>query len=74
MTIEEEMVNEIRRLESEIDTIDMEMEKLHNKMLHLIGLRKKKEHDLHILRMNDFGEGEAQEFQTSLSRLLREKV
>ncbi len=72
MTLEEEMVNEIRRLESEIDTIDSEMEKLHNKMLHLIGLRKKKEHDLHILRMNDFGE--EQEVQTSLSRLLREKV
>lgn len=72
MSLEEEMVNEIRKLESEIDVLDMEMEKLHNKMLHLIGLRKKKEHDLRTLRMN-FGEDD-REIQMSLTRLLREKV
>ena len=50
MTIEEEMINEIRKLEKEIDSIDDELEKLHNKIIQLISARKKKEHDLRILR------------------------
>lgn len=74
MTIEEEMWNEIRKLENEINVIDIEMEKLHNKMLQLISMRKKKEHDMRILKMN-FAEGaEEREFQTSLARLLKERA
>ncbi len=71
MPIEEEMRREVARLEREIDLIDVEMEKLHNKILQLIAIRKKKEHDLRILR-GDYEEDK--EFQTTLARMLREKV
>ncbi|MBI2971884.1 MAG: hypothetical protein HYY37_05685 [Candidatus Aenigmarchaeota archaeon] len=72
MPLEEEMHREIARLEREIDLIDTEMEKLHSKILQFITLRKKKEHDLRILR-GSFAE-EDKEFQTTLARLLREKA
>ena len=72
MTIEEEMINEIRKLEKEIDSIDDELEKLHTKIIHLIAERKKKEHDLRILRAN-FDIGNDKDIQLTLERLLRER-
>ncbi len=74
MPLEEEMQLEIRRLESEIGTIDDELEKLHRKILGLFAIRKKKDHDLRVLRINFYGElPEDKEWQTTLSRLLREE-
>lgn len=75
MPLEEEMKAEIKKLENEIMVIDYELEKLHNKILQLITIRKKKEHDLRVLKAN-FGEAteEDHDFQTTLARLLREKV
>ncbi len=72
MTIEEEMRNEMRKLEREIDYIDDELQKFHNKIIHLISERKKKEHDLRILR-ETFELGEEKDIQTTLERLLRER-
>ncbi len=75
MPIEDEMRLEIRRLEKEISLIDNELEKLHNKMIHLIEIRKKNEHELKIFRAS-FGEdlGNDVQIQSNLARLLREKV
>ena len=72
MTLEEEMRNEIRRLERETDSIDDELEKLHSRIVQLIAIRKKKAHDLRILRAN-FELGEDKDIQTTLERLLRER-
>lgn len=74
MPIEEEMQLEIRRLEREIATIDEELEKLHKKILSLLMIRKKKDHDLRVLRTNFYGElPEDREWQTTLAKLLREE-
>lgn len=74
MPLEDEMKLEIRKLEKEISLIDDEMEKLHNKIIQLIMLRKKKEHDLKVLRVNFEDRGDDKEIQTSLAKLLREMV
>lgn len=71
MPFEEEMENEVKRLEKEISVIDEELEKLHTKILQLIMIRKKKDHDLKILK-RDFGEDE-KEFQTTLAKLLEKE-
>ncbi len=75
MPIEEEMQNEAVRLEREIDIIDKELEKLHSRIMQLMALRKKKDHDLHVLRYN-FGQETdyEREFQTTLAKLLEEKI
>ena len=72
MTLEEEMRNEIRKLERETDSIDEELEKLHTRIVQLMVTRKKKEHDLRILREN-FEMAEDKDIQTTLERLLRER-
>ena len=74
MPLEEEMRHEMRKLEKEIMLIDDELEKLHSQILHLIAIRKKKEHDLRILRQNFGEENDAAQIQTTLAKLLREKV
>ena len=74
MAIEEAMQLEIRRLEREIATIDEELEKLHRKILNLLAIKKKKDHDLNVLRINFYGElPEDKEWQTTLAKLLREE-
>ena len=75
MPLEEEMRSEIDRLENDIAVIDEELEKLHKKILQLLMLRKKKDHDLRVLKSN-FGEIpiEERDFQTTLARLLKEKI
>jgi hypothetical protein len=52
MALEEEMHNEIHKLEREIAAIDDEMQKLSTKVINLLNIKKKKEHDLRILREN----------------------
>jgi predicted nucleic acid-binding Zn-ribbon protein len=71
MPLEQEMQNEVRKLEREIYILDEELEKLHKKILQLIMIRKKKEHDLKILK-KDFSEDE-KEFQTTLAKLLEKE-
>ncbi len=71
MPLEQEMQNEVRKLEREIYILDEELEKLHRKILQIIMIRKKKEHDLKILK-KDFGEDE-KEFQTTLAKLLEKE-
>ena len=74
MPLEDEMKSEIDRLENEISIIDEELEKLHKKILQLLMIRKKKDHDLRVLKSN-FGDVSIErDFQTTLARLLREKV
>ena len=71
MPLEQEMQNEVKRLEKEIALIDEEMEKLHKKIVQLIMIRKKKDHDLKILK-SDFDEGD-RDFQTTLAKLLEKE-
>ena len=72
MTIEDEMKLEIKRIEQELSFLDDELEKLAEKMEKFILIRKKKERDLNILKMN-FGEAvESRDIQTTLARLLKE--
>ena len=66
------MRNEIRKLEKEIDSIDDDLEKMHTRIAQLISVRKKKEHDLRVLRAN-FDIGEEKDTQLTLERLLRER-
>ena len=74
MALEEQMRFEIRRLEKEISLLDDELEKLYNKMAHIHAIKRKKEHDLRILREN-FGEpSEDVEIQLTLANLLKEKI
>lgn len=75
MPLEEEMKTEIKKLENEIMALDYELEKMHSKILQLLTIRKKKDHDLRVLKAN-FGEitEEDRDYQTTLARLLREKV
>ena len=66
MAIEQEIENEIRKLEREISSIDDELQNIHKKIVDLILLKKKKEKELHMLK-GDLEE--EKELQTSLSRL-----
>jgi predicted nuclease with TOPRIM domain len=70
MSLENEMRNEVVRLETEIAQIDNELQKLNTKIVNLINIKKKKEHDLSVLKAN-FDEIEDREIQTSLERLLK---
>ena len=65
MAIEQEIENEIRKLEREISSIDDELQNIHKKIVDLILLKKKKENELQMLT----GSEEEKELQTSLSRL-----
>jgi hypothetical protein len=56
----------------DVDSIDEELEKLHTRIIQLFSARKKKEHDLRILREN-FEMAEDKDIQTTLERLLRER-
>ena len=61
-------------LEREVAAIDEELEKLHKRILNLLSIRKKKDHDVRVLRTNFYGElPEDKEWQTTLARLLREE-
>ena len=75
MSVEDEMRLELRRIEREISILDEELEKLHGKILQILMVRKKKEHDLKVLRSN-FGENsfEGGDIQTTLARLLKERA
>ena len=74
MSLEDEMRLEMRKIEKEISLIDTEMTKLHTKILQLLSIRKKKEHDLKVLRTS-FGENEINEkdIQTNLFKLIKEQ-
>ncbi|MFH0832432.1 MAG: hypothetical protein V1900_01770 [Candidatus Aenigmatarchaeota archaeon] len=74
MSLENEMHNEVRRLEREIEVIDEELEKLHKKILQLIMIRKKNDHDLKALRSSFIEEPfDEREFQTTLAKLLEKE-
>lgn len=72
MTIEEEMRREIKRLENDLELIDAELQKLQGKIVNLINIKKKKEHNLSVLKAN-FGEVfEERRIQTTLEKLMEE--
>jgi septal ring factor EnvC (AmiA/AmiB activator) len=75
MPLENHMRDEMRKLEKEIAILDDELERLHTKILQLIMIRKKKEHDLKVFRENVLGydEDEDGQIQTTLAKLLKEK-
>lgn len=72
VSLEEEMKNEMHKLEKEIEEIDNEMQKLNNKIIDLIVARKKKEHDLRALREN-FGMPEPEDVHITIDRILKER-
>lgn len=69
MTLEQEMRHEIYRLEQEIMQLDKELKMLAEKLEMLGKARKKKEHDVRILK-SSFGEAEKRELQTTLVGVL----
>ena len=73
MSLDDEMHHEVDRLEKEIAAIDEELKRINDRMMFLMRNRSKKEHDLRILKMN-FGEIEDTETQTTLARLLEERM
>ena len=76
MPLEEEMRHEMENLEKEIASIDEEIKRLYTKIANLINIRKKKEHNLSVLKEN-FGiytELNDREIQTTLARLLKEEA
>lgn len=68
------MKMEIRRLEREIMMLDDEMQKLHEKLLQIITVRRKKEHDLKILKSNFSEDVDDRDIQTTLARLSKEGI
>ncbi len=75
MALEEEMRQEIGKIEREITVLDSEIERLYTKLSNLINIRRKKEYELRTLRGN-FGipDIEEKDLQTNLSRILRESM
>lgn len=74
VSLEDEMKNEISRLEKEINNIDKELEKLGSRLDKLSKIRKKKDHDIRVLRYNfNEDEGLDAEFQTTLARMVERK-
>jgi predicted nucleic acid-binding Zn-ribbon protein len=71
MGVEDEMQNEVRRLEREIYILNEELEKLHKRLVQILMIKKKKEHDLHVLKSNSSEETYDKEFQTTLAKLLK---
>ena len=50
MTLEQEMRHEVARLERELMSIDLELEKMNSRIVQLLDTRKKMEYDLRVLR------------------------
>lgn len=74
MSLEEEMRNEIRKLEKELFEIDVTIQKLSLKTVNLINIRKKKEHDLKILRETFEPSTEREDIQITLDRTVKRRV
>lgn len=73
VNLEDEMRHEMEKLEKEISGIDEDLQKLRDKMLRLMEERKKKTHDLRILKVN-FGLQEPEsDIQVTLDRILKER-
>jgi hypothetical protein len=72
MSLENEMKQEMLRLESEIAEIDAELQKLQAKVVNLLNIKKKKEHNLSVLKSNFSGYDDEKEIQTNLQQLLKE--
>lgn len=70
MSLESEMRQEITRLENEISEIDRELEKLQAKIVNLINIKKKKEHNLSVLKSNFNENWREIEIQTDMKKLL----
>ncbi|MBI4018183.1 MAG: hypothetical protein HY368_01095 [Candidatus Aenigmarchaeota archaeon] len=72
-TLEQEMRHEMEKLEKEIKDIDMDLQKVRDKMLVLMESRKRKEHDLRILKINFGIEEPEDDIQITLERILKER-
>ncbi len=70
MSLDEEMQNEIRKMEKEMQQIDEELEKLQMRVLHLMGIRKKLASDIDALRSYFYPE-ERKEKQSTLLGLVK---
>jgi hypothetical protein len=71
MSLENEMKQEMLRLESEIAEIDTELQKLQVKVVNLLNIKKKKEHNLSVLKSNFSEYDDEKEIQTNLQQLLK---
>lgn len=74
MPLEEEMRNEIRKLEKELSDINEAIEKLSTKVVNLINIRKKKEHDLKILRETFEPAAEKEDIQITLDKMVKRRI
>ena len=65
------MRHEITRLETEIAQIDAEIQKINVKMINLINIKKKKEHDASVLKANFSEVYEERAIQTDLRQIAK---
>ena len=73
MSLEEEMKREIRRLENQILTLDLEIDKINHKVAELTRIRLKKETDVRILKSNFYPEEMQKETQSTLIGLVKKE-
>ncbi len=73
MSLEDEMKREIRRLENQISTLDLEIDKLNHKVAELTRIRQKKETDVKILKSNFYPEEIQKEAQSTLLGLVNRR-
>jgi len=71
MTIEQEMRNEVKRLENELFFLDQKLEKMKDDLTQLLMQKRKKEQDVRILKSSVGIPVDEKEFQTNLLRLLK---
>ncbi len=63
---------ELQRIEKEIDILDEELEKLHTRILQILVVRRKREHDLKAIRSN-FDPPASEDYQLTLAKILKER-
>ncbi len=70
MTLENEIREEIKRIEREMKELDEELNDLNSRITQIQMIMQKKERDMKILK-SAFGEGDRKEIQTSLAKVVK---
>lgn len=74
MTLEQEMRQEVVRLEKELETVNTDLERLHARIIQLLETQKKDEHALKMLRGSFEDEYIRQVEAESLEKIMKNKV
>ncbi|MFA4819664.1 MAG: hypothetical protein WC613_01755 [Candidatus Aenigmatarchaeota archaeon] len=74
MTLEQEMRHEVARLERELELVNVELDKVHARIIQLLDTRKKTEYDLRVLRGSVEENYIRQVEEESLANILNKKI